>query len=321
MGHAAAVRRRRAGGRARARGRTTRTAGSSPSIPNPARRASLDALHDDAWVREVGGFGPNDPSFGWMPDQKHVWFLSERDGWMHLYTRRRHRGAAGRAPADAGQVGDRRRSRSRPTGRSSTSRAPKSHPGERHIYAMPIDGGARTKLTSMTGGTPASVVARRQHVRPDLLVQHKPHEVYVMPNRAGAAATQVTTTPTEEWRSFKWVDPQLVTYKTRDGVDVYARLFTPEMIGAQARSGRAGRGLRARRRLPAERAQVLVELLPRVHVPQPARVARLRRARPRLPRQRRLRPRLAHGDLPPHGRQGSRRRRRRREVPGRRRRR
>jgi dipeptidyl aminopeptidase/acylaminoacyl peptidase len=43
----------------------------------------------------------------------------------------------------------------------------------------------------------------------------------------------VTTTPTDEWRSFKWVDPQLITYKTRDGVDVYARLFTPEMVGAR----------------------------------------------------------------------------------------
>ena len=38
----------------------------------------------------------------------------------------------------------------------------------------------------------------------------------------------MTTTPTEEWRSFKWAEPQLITYKTRDGVDVYARLFTPE---------------------------------------------------------------------------------------------
>jgi len=54
-----------------------------------------------------------------------------------------------------------------------------------------------------------------------------------MPNRPGAAATQVTTTPTEEWRSFKWIEPQLVTYKTRDGVNVYARLYTPEMAGAR----------------------------------------------------------------------------------------
>ena len=48
--------------------------------PESGKSRVLDALHDDAWVREVGGFGPNDPSFGWLPDQKHVWFLSERDG-------------------------------------------------------------------------------------------------------------------------------------------------------------------------------------------------------------------------------------------------
>ena len=45
---------------------------------------------------------------------------------------------------------------------------------------------------------------------------------------------QVTTTPTEGWRSFKWADPQLVTFKARDGVDVFARLYTPEMMGASA---------------------------------------------------------------------------------------
>src|SRR4029077_20841905 len=53
--------------------------------PESGATRVVDTLHDDAWVREVGGFGPNDPSFGWMPDQKRIWFLSERDGWMHLY--------------------------------------------------------------------------------------------------------------------------------------------------------------------------------------------------------------------------------------------
>jgi dipeptidyl aminopeptidase/acylaminoacyl peptidase len=60
-----------------------------------------------------------------------------------------------------------------------------------------------------------------------------PPEVYVMPSTPRAAAKQVTTTPTAEWRSFKWIDPKVITFKARDGVDVYARLFTPEMIGAR----------------------------------------------------------------------------------------
>jgi dipeptidyl aminopeptidase/acylaminoacyl peptidase len=57
--------------------------------------------------------------------------------------------------------------------------------------------------------------------------------VYLLPNRAGAPARQVTTSTSDEWRSFKWVEPQLVTYKARDGAEVYARLFTPEMVGAR----------------------------------------------------------------------------------------
>ena len=82
------------------------------------------------------------------------------------------------------------------------------HPGERHIYAMPIDGGARTKLTSMTGGSPARCRPTTATFGLVYSSSTKPHEVYLMPNRAGAAARQVTTTPTEEWRSFKWIDPQ-----------------------------------------------------------------------------------------------------------------
>jgi dipeptidyl aminopeptidase/acylaminoacyl peptidase len=107
------------------------------------------------------------------------------------------------------------------------------HPGERHIYAMAVDGGARTRLTSMTGGSAGEVSPDDSTFGIVYSSSTRPHEVYLMPNRPGAAAKQVTTTPTEEWRSFKWADPQLITYKTRDGVDVYARLFTPEMMGAR----------------------------------------------------------------------------------------
>jgi dipeptidyl aminopeptidase/acylaminoacyl peptidase len=107
------------------------------------------------------------------------------------------------------------------------------HPGERHLYSLPVDGGERTRLTSMTGGNAGEVSPDESTIGLIYSYSNKPHEVYLMPNRPGGAATQVTTTPTEEWRSFKWVDPRLITYKTRDGVDVYARLFTPEMLGAR----------------------------------------------------------------------------------------
>ena len=200
--------------------------------PESGKVRILDALHDDAWVREVGRFGPVDPSFGLLPDQKHVWFLSERDGWMHLYS----------LDAAAPQPSPRQLTQGKweidAVALSADRKkfyitSTEAHPGERHIYAMPIDGGERTKLTSMTGGTTGEASPDDSAFGLIYSSSTKPNEVYVMPNRAGAAATQVTTSTTDEWRSFKWIEPQLVTYKTRDDVDVYARMFTPEMVGAK----------------------------------------------------------------------------------------
>ncbi len=104
-----------------------------------------------------------------------------------------------------------------------------------------------------------------------------------------------TSAASDEWRNFKWIDPKVITYKARDGADVYARLLTPEMIGAKRDPKKPAVIFVHGAGLSAERAQVLVHVLPRVHVPQPPGVTRLRRARSRLSRELRLRPRLADG--------------------------
>ena len=200
--------------------------------PESGKSRVLDALHDDAWVREVGGFGPTDPSFGWLADQRHLWFLCERDGWMHLYSLDATADPPAARQLTQGKWEIESASLS-PDRKKFYITSTEVHPGERHIYAMAADGGARTKLTSMTGGSAGEVSPDDSTFGIVYSNSTKPHEVYLMPNRPGAAATQVTTTPTEEWRSFKWVEPQLITYRTRDGVDVYARLFTPEMMGAR----------------------------------------------------------------------------------------
>jgi len=199
--------------------------------PETGKSRIVDALHDDAWVRELGGFGP-DSSYGFLADQKHLWFLSERDGWMHLYSvDATASGAAARQLTQGRwEITDVALSRDRSRFYITSTEV---HPGERHLYSMSVDGGARTKLTSMTGGNAGDVSPDDSTIGLIYSFTTKPHEVYVQANRAGATAKQITTTPTEEWRSFKWVEPQLITYKTRDGQSVYARLFTPEMMGAK----------------------------------------------------------------------------------------
>jgi dipeptidyl aminopeptidase/acylaminoacyl peptidase len=197
--------------------------------PTTGKTKVIDTLHDDAWIREIG-FGGSGVEF--LPDNKRVWFLSERDGWMHLYTLDVSAADAKPKQLTSGKWEITAAELSR-DGKRFFVTSTENHPGERHVYTLAIDGGARTKVTSMTGSNEATVSPDESTLGLVHSYSNKPPEVYVMPNTPGAQARQVTTTPTGEWRGFNWIDPKVITYKTRDGVDVYARLFTPEMIGAK----------------------------------------------------------------------------------------
>lgn len=200
--------------------------------PVDGRARVLDLIADDAWVREVGPSSNVSGGLGWLPDNRRVWFLAEHDGWMHLYTVDATAERPARQQLTAGRFEIDRAHLSR-DGRRFYVESTEQHPGERHLYALSVDGGERTRLTSATG-------AHAGEVSPDdgvFGVVHStattPPEVFVMSNRAGATLTPVTRSTSDEWRSFKWVAPQLVTYKARDGAEVYARLYTPEMVGAR----------------------------------------------------------------------------------------
>jgi dipeptidyl aminopeptidase/acylaminoacyl peptidase len=204
--------------------------------PDSGRSTVVDTLHDDAWVREanVGG-----GVVQFVPGTSRIWFLSERDGWMHLYTM----DLAAASP----EVRQLTSGRWEITG---VDLAPdksafyitstEAHPGERQVYTLPVDGGRRTRVTTMTGSHDVEISPDQSMLGVVYSYSNTPPEVYLMASTPGAAARQVTTTPTAEWRSFDWIDPKVVTYRARDGVEVYARLFTPEMIGARRDASRPG---------------------------------------------------------------------------------
>lgn len=199
--------------------------------PDTGKTRVVDALHDDAWIREAGaGFGAAGVEF--LPDNKRIWFQSERDGWMHIYTLDVSDPNAKPKQVTSGKWEVTNAALSH-DGKKFYLTSTEVHPGERHIYSVSVDGGTRTKLTSMTGSNEGPVSPDDSTIGLVYSYSNKPPEVYVMPNTPGAPAKQITTTPTAEWRSFNWIDPKVITFRARDGVEVYARLFTPEMIGAK----------------------------------------------------------------------------------------
>ena len=192
--------------------------------PATGKTTILDHIKDEAWVRDSGQ--------GWLNDNKRFWFLAEHDGWMHLYTvdataasPSKKQLTSGKFEVDSVDLST--------DGRTFFFRSTEVHPGERHVYSMSIDGGARTKLTTATGAHDGTISPDNTMLGLVSSASNRPPEVFLMANKPGATPTRVTTSPSAEWSSYNWVDPQLITYKTRDGKDVYARLFTPEMVGAR----------------------------------------------------------------------------------------
>jgi dipeptidyl aminopeptidase/acylaminoacyl peptidase len=206
--------------------------------PATGKANILDSIHDDAWLREGtvasgtgGGFGGGG-GVAWLPDNKRFLFMAEKDGWMHIYSfdMTAAQPAAKQLTSGKWEVSSARLSNDRTKICFSSTEV---HPGERHFYTMSVDGGPWTRITTMTGSNEVTVSPDEKNLAVIYSYSTKPPELYLMPFTPGAQAKQITTTPIEEWRAFKWIDPKVITYKARGGADVYARLFTPEMIGAK----------------------------------------------------------------------------------------
>jgi dipeptidyl aminopeptidase/acylaminoacyl peptidase len=194
----------------------------------------VDHVTDEAWVRDIGAASNISGGLGWLPDNRRLWFLAEHDGWMHLYTADLTAERPARKQLTTGRFEIDRVALS-PDGSTFYLQSTEQHPGERHLYALSVDGGPRTKLTTTTGAFSGEISPDNSMIGVVHSTATRPPEVFLMANRAGAEPTQVTTSTADEWRAFKWVEPQLVTYKARDGAEVYARMYTPEMLGAKRR--------------------------------------------------------------------------------------
>jgi dipeptidyl aminopeptidase/acylaminoacyl peptidase len=176
--------------------------------------------HDDAWIDGPGSF-----TLGWMKDNKSIYFQSERTGYAHLYTIAYEGGEAKQLTSGNWEVSGVQMSDDKSRFFLTTSEV---HPGERHFYSVPADGGERTKITSMPGGSQAFVSPDEKMLAVIYSYSNKPPELYIQENKPGAQAVKVTSSPAPEFWNYAWIDPPIVTFKARDGSEVYARMYKPK---------------------------------------------------------------------------------------------
>jgi len=178
-----------------------------------------DHQHDEAWI---GGpiYG-----IGWMPDGQRFWYMSEKTGYAHLYTRQWDGSEERALTSGSFEVYGPRMDREEERW---FFQANDVHPGVRHFYSMPLEGGEWASYT-LGDGRHDVIVSPDERWMADLYSRaDHPAELYVKRLRSRDDLMQVTQSTTEQWRSYDWIAPPVVTFTARDGAEVYARLYRPE---------------------------------------------------------------------------------------------
>lgn len=188
----------------------------------------VERQHDDAWI---GGPGVRFGSVGWMPDNKRAYFQSEADGWSHLYTATIDGKTKTQLTKGKFEIYQPMMSRDKKRWYFTSNEV---HFGEQHFYSMPLEGGSRTRITSMEGRNQAILSPDEDRIAMLYSFSNKMPDLYVMENRAGAKATRWTESASAEFSSYDWRVPHVLTFKARDGVDVPARLYKPEKPNSAA---------------------------------------------------------------------------------------
>ncbi len=195
----------------------------SPATVDAAKPAlqSRHRLHDDAWIN----WDFND--FGWMPDGRTLWFLSEESGWSQLYAL-----DTTTAGARARQLTSGRWEASQPQlaadGRGFLFLCNRASPVDYEVCRVGADGGDVRELTSLDGveGFAQSPDGRQ------LLVRHSsaylPPQLAVVDAIAGGGARELTDTRSAAFRSIAWITPERVEMPSKHGAGtVYGKFYGP----------------------------------------------------------------------------------------------
>jgi dipeptidyl aminopeptidase/acylaminoacyl peptidase len=165
-----------------------------------------------------------------MPDGQRAWFVSEADGYAHLYSVARGGGDRRQLTSGMWEVLGVELTHD---DRAFALTTNEGSPFEQHVWRMPLAGGTRTRLTSAKGSHDAVASPDGRWLANVHSTANRPPELFLMRNAPGAEMAQLTTSPTADWLAFDWVKPEIVRIPASDGAQVPARIYKPSDMGAQ----------------------------------------------------------------------------------------
>jgi dipeptidyl aminopeptidase/acylaminoacyl peptidase len=187
--------------------------------PSTGTLQSRHRLTDPAWIN----WGFND--FGWLPDNRSLWLLSEQSGYSHLYTQR-----GGERPrqrtAGKWEVSEPRLAAD---GRGVLFLCNRQQPSRYEVCRLDLDGDAVRELTALEGvenfsqspdGTQLLVRHSRSYLPPQLSV--------IASDGDGGPARTLTDTRSAAFKAQAWIQPEIVQVPSRHGAgSVWAKYYGP----------------------------------------------------------------------------------------------
>jgi len=173
----------------------------------------------------------------WSPDGKQLALVLQTSGWDKIYTL----GKEGAPHAITTGDGEDESPVFSPDGRSVAFVSNREHPEERHIWIAPADGGAPRRLTDLGPGAEGNPQwsadgTRIFFTRNSAL---EPSNLFVSQIAASHAAPHaLTNTRPKNFEAAGFAAPEVVRYKSKDGVEIAAMLYKPQPDEADAARAR-----------------------------------------------------------------------------------
>jgi len=184
----------------------------------------IDRQRDEAWIGGPGTGVFGGSNLGWV-NESVFWFQSEATGYSHLYTMNVETGERKALTSGKYEVQDAQLSNDKKYFFITTNEV---HPGEQQFYRLPVTGGKAERITTMAGANDVTVSPDEKHIAILYSYSNKPWELYLQENKPGGKLEQITTkAQSDEFKSYSWRDPDLITFNARDGAQVYARVYKP----------------------------------------------------------------------------------------------
>ncbi|GAB3436935.1 S9 family peptidase [Massilia solisilvae] len=186
-----------------------------------AKLKPVHRLTDPAWVNY------DNSEFGWLPDNRTLWYLSEETGYSHLYTSdaNGHARALTQGKWEASEV------KWSTDGSTAYILCNRAQPGTYEVCSVSGKDGATREVTAFDGGVENFAISPDQR---KLLVRYSssylPAQLATVP-ASGGAAVKLTDTRTADFKAREWIMPQFVAVPSTHGGDpIWAKLYRPAQL-------------------------------------------------------------------------------------------